>query len=138
MSNSGKRNGENFSVRFYESEMIYSTVFNKCGLTQHVCNGGTCIDEKYVCDGVINCPDGSDEEASQCGKRFLRCTHNEKQKMWYRVLIFYLHLEFVKCLAPKYFKCGDGKCIHANISLCDGVQDCSDSSDEENCSPGVS
>ena len=38
----------------------------KCSAFLWKCTNGKCIDERYVCDGLDNCGDGSDE--SNCGK----------------------------------------------------------------------
>ena len=44
-------------------------VFAVCGTGQFRCASGGCIDERMVCDAIIQCFDGSDE-AADCGNLF--------------------------------------------------------------------
>lgn len=67
------------------------------------CDNETCMPSVLLCNGEIDCNDGTDES---------NCIH-----------------KMVKCDA---FQCNDGYCIK-NEWVCDGFPDCSDSSDEENC-----
>lgn len=41
-------------------------------------------------------------------------------------------MHFAACSNPNDFKCGSGECVEY-ASLCDGVSNCADSSDEKLC-----
>ena len=66
-----------------------------------LCANGDCQFEDIVCDGYIDCDDGSDEW--NCTTR--ACTSEE-------------------------FQCTNGKCI-SNNDICNGINDCYDGSDEK-------
>ncbi|XP_015117131.1 modular serine protease [Diachasma alloeum] len=70
-----------------------------------VCTDGSNINLTKVCDGVVDCPDSSDEI----------------QKLCYHVI----------CPSSSY-RCNYGACIPRS-SRCDGRQDCIDGSDELHC-----
>ncbi len=99
-----------------------------CLRGQFTCLDRTCILASYICDGVSQCPDYSDEIS--CNDV---CFHEGLQ----------LHASYVtfcyqKCMAPAckcsdfYFQCNSGGCISWR-SVCDCVQDCPDNSDELSC-----
>lgn len=67
-----------------------------------VCNSGELIDEDELCDGIVNCKDGSDETVRRC----------------------------IDLNCPDYaFRCDYGACI-ARTYICDKKNDCADGSDE--------
>lgn len=73
--------------------------------TGHRCPFGVCLPEKHVCDGVVQCHDGSDEAADLCVGRTKRsCGNNE-------------------------LTCGNGKCVDKS-QFCDQMNDCGDLTDE--------
>ena len=82
------------------------------------CEDLTYLLQYHVCDGIPSCPNGEDEEnctaicslASQ-GDCFHTC-----------------HVSNCTC-NPLYFQCESGGCIPSS-KLCDGLDDCPDSSDE--------
>lgn len=55
----------------------YSVIFiipAECLPPAKLCaDGVTCISGDFFCDGVLNCPDGSDESEERCGKNVNSC-----------------------------------------------------------------
>lgn len=73
---------------------------------QFVCKSGHLLNGiDKICDGHLDCYDGSDEAAELCTHIF--CPIN-------------------------YFKCHNGACVHRS-KKCNGIRDCVDGTDETNC-----
>lgn len=69
------------------------------------CKDGTCIDNLLTCDGIKNCPDGSDETVDSC----------------------------IGVICPAFlFRCAYGACVHKSAK-CNGKTECIDGSDEVGC-----
>lgn len=124
----------------------------KCGTDSRRCRNGTgCVPLRHICDGMKNCPDGSDEE--ECG---------EFSHLKYFVCFFGVHLTFIFilfldasnaaavilsekprlnespftrppiqqiCTSPMLLCPASFVCIHPT-QLCNGKEDCPDGSDE--------
>ena len=75
-------------------------------LTPYSCGNGACISQSDVCDGYIDCINGSDE--AFCSTQPEGCSATE-------------------------VTCADGSCISAS-HVCDGKSDCASGSDEAMCS----
>ena len=76
----------------------------QCGQDQWKCGNGLCIAESWLCDGVSDCGDNTDENNEQCREK---CKDNQ-------------------------FQCGNGKCV-PGYWKCDFDDDCGDGSDEHDC-----
>ncbi|KAJ8961610.1 hypothetical protein NQ314_005912 [Rhamnusium bicolor] len=116
-----------------------------------------CIPNSYLCDGVENCDDGSDESTDPGGPcKNITCAESQWKcdkttcilKHWvcdgekdcldgtdeeliistYDMLYI---LEITSCDVNE-FTCADGQCIAVGF-YCDSIQDCDDGSDELNC-----
>ncbi|XP_029051246.2 basement membrane-specific heparan sulfate proteoglycan core protein isoform X2 [Osmia bicornis bicornis] len=76
-----------------------------CQYDEATCSNGDCIPKSYVCNGRLDCTDGSDE---------MRCSPHGCE--------------------PNEFRCNNTQCV-SKLWRCDGDKDCADGSDEENCVP---
>ena len=108
-------------------EFPFSSVSSDCFSGHFSCYDGTCILAHYVCDGVADCPDGTDE---------VDCDHvcifadgydaNERKNC------------FISCFPTNctcndlYFHCSLGGCVPWS-RVCDGVNNCPNNEDEHIC-----
>ncbi|XP_059491072.1 basement membrane-specific heparan sulfate proteoglycan core protein isoform X8 [Neocloeon triangulifer] len=92
------------------------TVFDGCGDGYFSCvDERGCVPSDRVCDGVVDCEDGSDEGTE--------CDSDESTDV---------PDGFGGTCRPDEFRCDDGNCINGDYK-CDGTMDCNDNSDEINC-----
>ncbi|XP_066268020.1 low-density lipoprotein receptor-related protein 6-like isoform X1 [Branchiostoma lanceolatum] len=82
----------------------------RCRDDQYTCDNGDCVDAKNVCDGNVDCMDGSDER-HRCHST-MECTDDQ-------------------------FTCDNGHCVDAE-KVCNGEADCTDQSDERQCHESLS
>ncbi len=96
-------------------------------LTGHwACVDGTCIVNHHVCDGMIDCPDGSDER--ECNHV---CVFKNKTNLLATDCFGVCYRENCTC-DDLYFHCKLGRCIPWS-KVCDGTPDCAREEDEELC-----
>ncbi|XP_023317257.1 modular serine protease-like [Trichogramma pretiosum] len=78
---------------------------SSCNVQQWRCDDGQCISGEALCDGLIDCIDGSDETRKIC-----RSPRNPPCN-------------------PRTFRCDYGACVDGDAP-CNGIKDCADNSDE--------
>ncbi|KAM3956851.1 modular serine protease-like [Aphomia sociella] len=115
-----------------------------CRKSQWQCRDGTCISFDGKCDGIVDCPDGSDEthplcRNSRCQSNWFRCTYgacvdgsapcNGIKECADNSDELLSRCRNTTDIVGGQFKCENGESI-SSASLCDGVVDCKDGSDE--------
>ncbi|XP_071492669.1 MAM and LDL-receptor class A domain-containing protein 2-like isoform X3 [Diadema antillarum] len=94
--------------------------YGYCNSWDYPCNDGQCIPDSWECDGIVDCSDGGDE--NNCGGY---STPGDD---------YYASTPASSCNYGDFI-CNNGQCIPGNWE-CDGINDCSDNSDEHYyCSP---
>ncbi len=96
-------------------------VAGECLGSQYMCKDGTCILSHYVCDGVIDCLDQSDEDY---------CSH--VCSLSYSVNCYTSCYPDNCTCSDVYFQCTLGGCIPWS-RVCDDVSDCPHNEDEHLC-----
>ncbi|XP_013174357.1 PREDICTED: suppressor of tumorigenicity 14 protein homolog [Papilio xuthus] len=117
---------------------------SNCRKNQWPCRDTTCINFDGKCDGIINCPDGSDEtyplcRSEKCQSNWFRCTYGACVDGTAPCNGIQECADNSDELLPRcrnetdevsgQFKCDNGQLI-SGFNHCDGVADCSDGSDE--------
>ncbi|XP_022098818.1 uncharacterized protein LOC110983669 isoform X2 [Acanthaster planci] len=123
----------------------------QCGDSMFFCDSGECIQQVYVCDGVVDCADNSDETvcvpdttdvarfSANCNSELFHCTSGSCISLSF--LCDFIrqcpdgsdeeHCDYPAC-HPSEFQCANGQCINSE-NQCNIHRDCLDGSDEINC-----
>ncbi len=103
-----------------------------CSSGHFMCADGTCVLSHYVCDGIPDCPDETDEYACQdvCSFRNINDNLNGETLGKGDCLIECFEKNCV--CSELHFQCLLGGCVPWS-RVCDGVDDCPHHEDEEGC-----
>ncbi len=116
-------------------ERNFTEVSSECPDGQSRCEDGTCILAHYFCDGVVDCPDSSDENLCEHVCTFIN--KSLSTSMPANSLCFSSCFPKTCTCSDLYFHCHlSGKCIPLS-RLCDGYLDCAESEDELFCTNNI-
>ncbi|CAL8077304.1 unnamed protein product [Calicophoron daubneyi] len=119
---------------------VINVVDQPCPADWFLCRTGSCIPRDRHCDGVQDCPDGTDEigcvkqcyppniacPSGECITPAMRCDGRRDCRDG-----FDEEGCAAACPSPR-FRCGSGECISPGLR-CNGRADCRDASDEADC-----
>nr|CAD7396743.1 unnamed protein product [Timema cristinae] len=90
--------------------------YRRCPSHAYQCSTGSCLPKLSLCNGVTECPDGSDESALSCPHLYTCHHHQENCNMTHT------------CGLGEW-RCSSGQCVGPR-DVCNGHPDCNDGSDE--------
>ncbi|XP_060070219.1 uncharacterized protein LOC132550203 [Ylistrum balloti] len=109
----------------------------RCPTGQAPCDDGTCVPASRFCDGVVHCPDASDESKDcSCGSGQFKCSSGQcvsSSARCDRYLQCKDKTDEFNCSGCFGFQCASGLCLWSHSSRCNQVFDCEDLSDELGC-----
>jgi len=110
---------------------VMQSRLESCGATEFECSPGVCVACAGVClcDGIIDCPNGKDEDFNNL---FLR---NSSEVCMERYRLQQELQPVDPCIGAPGLVC-DGRCV-THARRCDGINDCSDGLDERDCPRGL-
>ncbi|XP_048874532.1 low-density lipoprotein receptor-related protein 2 isoform X14 [Brienomyrus brachyistius] len=125
------------------SDAVTTAVPTSCRSPSVLCQGTSlCLSPKQICDGKLDCPDGSDEKLciEQCPDTEFSC--QDGQTCILKTLVCDGRADCPdgsdenRCLghSPCTLYCDGGTRCLTSGQYCDGTADCQDGSDEMNCS----
>ncbi|XP_077409825.1 suppressor of tumorigenicity 14 protein isoform X2 [Vanacampus margaritifer] len=131
------------SIHFHSDEAVTHRGFylryrafspeGSCPPRQFGCGDGRCVPLRRVCNGVRDCEDGRDEaRCSSCRPGEVLCANGQCQTQSSQCGVCTDSGEDSGCRSKCYHTCANKVCLPKS-SVCDGVVDCKDRSDEMNC-----
>ncbi|XP_069129190.1 uncharacterized protein [Argopecten irradians] len=113
------------------------SIDSQCPAGQAPCDDGTCLRGSKFCDGVVHCPDTSDEAKDcSCGSGQFRCSSGQCVSSLSRCNGYPQckdKTDEFNCTGCVGFQCDTGLCFWTHQSRCNQVVDCDDLSDELGC-----
>ncbi|XP_044266426.1 basement membrane-specific heparan sulfate proteoglycan core protein isoform X20 [Tribolium madens] len=119
---------EDFHFRVFEASTNVM-----CGVNQIPCHSGECVPSEARCNGIYECADQSDEAGCDVLVDTSSTTTPSDELDLGSGLPDEGRSSESKCRADDSVRCSDGSPSICADQVCDGVKDCADGGDEENC-----
>lgn len=142
-------------------ELVTFCTRRTCPSEYFQCNNHRCIPKNQTCDQIQNCGDGSDEANCSCAKAHFRCNNGQCIALKYRCdfdpdcadVSDEIGCQPRNCVrgsaklsmvvnnstlgSGRFVQCKNTTACIMESWICDGENDCWDSSDEQNCPDSV-